>query len=84
MNVDDLSFSDPDFLADPYPTFAALRSRGAVQWHEPTQMWLAFSHKAASDVLRSRSLGRLWSPRFPEIAMPAFELIHEHSLLEIC
>ncbi len=82
MNVDDLSFSDPDFLIDPYPTFAALRAEAAVQWHEPTQMWLALTHRTASDVLRSRSLGRLWSPRFPEISMPAFELIHVHSLLE--
>ena len=81
-SVADLSFSDPAFLADPYPVFAELRAQGAVQWHEPTGMWLAFSHRAASDVLRSRSLGRLWSPRFPEISMPAFELIHVHSLLE--
>ena len=80
--VADLDLADPDFLADPYPTFAALRERAAVQWHEPTQMWLALSHRAASDVLRSRALGRVWSPRFPEIAMPAFELIHVHSLLE--
>ncbi|MHA3702962.1 cytochrome P450 [Jatrophihabitans sp. YIM 134969] len=82
MRIDDLSFSDPEFLADPYPVFAELRAQAPVQWHAPTGMWLAFSHRASSDVLRSRSLGRLWSPRFPEISMPAFELIHVHSLLE--
>lgn len=80
--VADVDLGDPAFLADPYPTFAALRAEAPVVWHEPTGMWLAVSHRAVSDVLRSRSLGRLWTPRFPDVAMPAFELIHVHSLLE--
>lgn len=80
--VTDLDLSDPEFLTDPYPTFAALRARAPVQWHEPTGMWLAFGHAAAAHVLRSRSLGRVWTPRFPDVAMPAFELIHVNSLLE--
>lgn len=77
-----LDFADPAFLADPYPTFAVLREQAPVQWHEPTGMWLTFTHAAANDVLRRRSLGRVYTPRFPAAVMPAFDLIHVNSLLE--
>jgi cytochrome P450 len=33
-------------------------------------------------VLRGRSLGRVWTPRWPDEPMPAFALIHVNSLLE--
>jgi cytochrome P450 len=45
-------------------------------------MWLTFTHAAANAVLRTRSLGRLWSPRDAAEPMPFFELIHVNSLLE--
>jgi cytochrome P450 len=45
-------------------------------------MWLTFSHAAANTVLRARTLGRTWTPRFPDEPMPAFALIHVNSLLE--
>ncbi|MGH8862485.1 MAG: cytochrome P450, partial [Jatrophihabitantaceae bacterium] len=53
-----------------------------VQWHEGLRMWLTFTHAAANAVLRTRSLGRVWTPRWPDEPMPAFELIHVNSLLE--
>jgi cytochrome P450 len=77
-----LAFSSPAVIEDPYPHFAAERSRASVQWHEQTGMWLAFGHAEANAVLRSRSLGRIWTPRWPEQPMPGFELIHRHSMLE--
>jgi cytochrome P450 len=72
----------PDVVADPYPYFAAAREVAPVQWHEPTGMWLTFTHAAANTVLRTRTLGRLWHPRWPSAPMPFFELIHVNSLLE--
>ena len=53
-----------------------------MQWHEGHGMWLAFTHAAANAVLRTRTLGRVWTPRWPDEPMPAFELIHVNSLLE--
>ena len=53
-----------------------------MQWHEGLGMWLTFTHDAANAVLRTRTLGRVWPPRWPDEPMPAFELIHVNSLLE--
>ena len=77
-----LQLSSPDVVADPYPHFAAARRLGAVQWHDGLGMWLTFTHEAANSVLRSRTLGRIWRPRWPDLPMPGFELIHVNSLLE--
>lgn len=77
-----LDLTSAEVIDDPYPHFAAAREQGAVQWHEGLGMWLAFTHAAGNAVLRTRTLGRLWAPRFAAEPMPAFELIHVHSLLE--
>ncbi|MBV9821860.1 MAG: cytochrome P450, partial [Actinobacteria bacterium] len=45
-------------------------------------MWLAFGYPEANAVLRSRTLGRIWTPRWPDVEMPGFELIHRNSMLE--
>jgi len=37
-----LSFANPEFVADPYPQLAELRSLGRPIWHEETGMFLAF------------------------------------------
>ncbi|MGP4113470.1 cytochrome P450 [Streptomyces sp. 4N509B] len=74
--------SDPAFLADPYPTFAALRERGGVHWHAGLGMPVAVSHAACSRVLRDRSAGRIWVDREPAAAFPAFNMLHRNSLLE--
>lgn len=75
-----LDLTSADVVADPYPFFAAARAEAPVQWHDGMGMWLTFTHAAANAVLRHRSLGRLWAPRYPD--MPAFALIHVNSLLE--
>ncbi len=53
-----------------------------MQWHDGLGMWLTFTHDAANAVLRARTLGRIWAPRWPDEPMPAFALIHVNSLLE--
>ena len=77
-----LRLTSPDVVADPYPHFAAARARAPVQWHDELGMWLTFTHHAADAVLRARTLGRIWTPRWPDEPMPSFALIHVHSLLE--
>ncbi|WP_459713960.1 cytochrome P450 [Actinophytocola sp. KF-1] len=73
---------DPAFLADPYPTFAALRAEGPVHRHEEMGLAVAVSHAACSEVLRSRSAGRLWRDKEPASDFVAFNLLHQNSLLE--
>lgn len=73
---------DPAFLADPYPAFAALRADGPVHWHEELGLAVAVSHGACSEVLRSRSAGRLWRDKEPASDFVAFNLLHQNSLLE--
>lgn len=77
-----IDLTSREVILDPYPHFDAARVQDPVQWHEGLQMWLAFSHETANAVLRARTLGRVWSPRWPEEHMPFFELIHINSLLE--
>jgi cytochrome P450 len=77
-----LDVTAPEVVADPYPYFAAARAEASVQWHDGLGMWLTFTHAAANTVLRTRTLGRIWAPRYPDVPMPFFELVHVHSLLE--
>ncbi|MCU1655952.1 MAG: cytochrome [Pseudonocardiales bacterium] len=77
-----LELTSPEVVADPYPYFSAAREQGSVQWHDGLGMWLTFTHRAANAVLRARTLGRVWTPRWPDLPMPAFALIHVNSLLE--
>lgn len=69
-------------VADPYPTFAELRRRGPVGWHDGLGMYLTYGHAEADAVLRHRRLGRVWRSRWPEEALPAYALLHLHSMLE--
>ena len=73
---------DPGFLADPYPTFDALRASAPVHWHEGMGLAVAVSHAACSEVLRNRSAGRLWRDKEPASDFVAFNLLHQNSLLE--
>ena len=77
-----LDFADPDFVADPYPAFAAARGSGAVGWHEASQTWLVLAHGACDAVLRSRRFGRLWSDRQPAERFEPFNLLHRHQMME--
>jgi cytochrome P450 len=73
---------DPEFLADPYPVFDALRERGEVQFHPGMGMAVALSHSACSAVLRDRELGRVFDDAQPVESFAFFNLLHHHSLLE--
>lgn len=78
-----LDLTDPRFVADPYPAFAAARAAAPVSWDEGLGMWLAFSHGACNGLLRDRRLGRIWRDREPVDTFGAFNLIHRNALLEM-
>lgn len=77
-----LSFTDSDFVANPYPQLAELRKVGKPIWHEETGMFLAARYKDANAVLRNRSLGRIFSPRTPESDWETFNYLHADSILD--
>ncbi|MFE0022152.1 cytochrome P450 [Amycolatopsis sp. NPDC059021] len=73
---------DPEFLADPYPAFAALRAEGEVHRHDGLGLAIAVSHAASAAVLRHRGLGRIWQDAQPVERFASFNLLHRNSLLE--
>ncbi|MDA0246855.1 MAG: cytochrome P450 [Actinobacteria bacterium] len=76
------SFSDPDFVADPYPQLALLRQEEGPIWHEESQLFLAAKYKDANKVLRTRTLGRIFTPREPEDDWESFNYLHSDSILD--
>jgi cytochrome P450 len=77
-----LDLGDPAVVADPYPAFAELRVQSPVAWHEGLGLWVATSHAACSQVLRERSLGRIFRPRQPESVWETFNWLHVDSILD--
>ena len=77
-----LDLSDPDVVADPYPSFARLRSEAPVAWHSGLGLWLATSHAACSQVLRDRGLGRIYRAREPHDLWETFNWLHADSILD--
>src|SRR5690349_24144839 len=69
-------------VADPYPFFAEERARHEVAWHEPSGMYLAFSHAASSAVLRDRTFGRIWKDKEPTAYLEPFNLLHRNQMME--
>ena len=52
--------SDPGFVADPYPAYAALREAGRVLLDERSDHWLVPHHADVSALLRDRRFGRTY------------------------
>jgi cytochrome P450 len=85
--------TDPEFLADPYPTYARLRREAPIFFHRPWGKWILTRHADIDRLLRDRRLGRVL-PREQQGRSPAerpplnpehapFHAIQEGSLLEI-
>ncbi len=73
---------DPGFVRNPYAVFDQYRSAGRALRHADTGMWLAFRHADADAVLRSRSLGRIFTPREPVDVWDTFNWLHSDSILD--
>jgi cytochrome P450 len=77
-----LDLTDPQFVDDPYPVFAHLRSGTEVRWHEPTDQWLTLTFAAANTVLRDRRLGRIWTDKTPVERFEPFNRLHRNQMME--
>ena len=82
MRSTSLDLTAPDVVADPYPHFAAERKQGAIAWHEPSGMFLTFTHATVGQVQRDRRLGRLWRDREPLDYLEPFNLLHRNQMME--
>lgn len=77
-----IDFRDPEFLVDPYPILAEAREVGAPFWHEELELFLAPRHADANAVLRSKTLGRIFTPKTPESDWQDFNFLHADSILD--
>src|SRR5215204_2856311 len=82
FQVVDFDPAAPAVLADPYPVFAAERARARASWHDGLGMYVTYGYAEADAVLRDRRLGRIWTLRWPAESLPAYTLLHVHSMLE--
>lgn len=73
---------NPQFLLNPYPVLSELRAHGRPMWHEEMQLWLAATHADATAVLRSKSLGRIYTPQEPSDLWETFNWLHADSIME--
>ncbi len=77
-----INFSDPAFVADPYPALKELRQAGKPVWHDELGIFLAARYNDANAVLRTKTLGRIFSPKEPESQWNEFNWLHSDSLLD--
>ena len=77
-----INFSDPAFVENPYPALKELRQAGKPVWHEETGMFLAARYNDANAVLRTKTLGRIFTPKEPESQWHEFNWLHSDSLLD--
>ena len=77
-----INFSDPAFVENPYPALKELRQVGKPVWHEEVGMFLAARHVDANALLRTKTLGRIFTPKEPESQWNEFNWLHSDSLLD--
>ena len=76
----------PDFVQNPYPFYAKLRSAGDVVWWDDYNMACATTHRAVTAALRDKRMGRECpaecAPNIPAHLTP-FYANEGHSMLEL-
>ena len=77
-----INLQDAGFVADPYPELELLRASNGPVFHEGLGVFLAARHSDASAVLRTRSLGRIFSPKEPSDQWETFNWLHSDSILD--
>ena len=77
-----INFTDPHFVADPYPALKQLREAPGPVWHDGMQIFLAARHSDANDVFRNKSLGRIFKEKTPEFEWEIFNWLHADSILD--
>ncbi len=79
MHVD---LEDANVVANPYHWFEEWRAVGRPVFHQGLGMHLAATYADANAVLRSKSLGRIWTDRHPDDVWSTFNWLHSDSILE--
>lgn len=77
-----IDFRDPDVIRDPYPHLKELRDLDKPFWHPDLEVFLAATHRDANEVLRNKSLGRIYIDRAPESEWGVFNWLHSDSILD--
>ncbi|MFM8937470.1 MAG: cytochrome P450 [Actinomycetota bacterium] len=77
-----IDFRDPDVIRDPYPHLGELRDLDKPFWHPDLEVFLAATHRDANEVLRNKSLGRIYIDRAPESEWGVFNWLHSDSILD--
>ena len=61
MDLQDIDFRSPEIIANPYPTYALLREKAPIFYHEASRMTFISRYEDVDDLLRDRRLGRQFS-----------------------
>ena len=77
-----IDFKNIDVINDPYPHLAELRRADKPIWHPDLEVFLAATHRDANEVLRNKSLGRIYTERIPETEWQVFNWLHSDSILD--
>jgi cytochrome P450 len=77
-----IDFKNIDVINDPYPHLAELRRADKPIWHPELEVFLAATHRDANEVLRNKSLGRIYTERIPESEWQVFNWLHSDSILD--
>jgi cytochrome P450 len=77
-----ISLTDKDFVINPYPGLKKLREAGKPIWHEESGLFLAARYKDANQVLRTRTLGRIFQDKLPQEEWETFNYLHSDSILD--
>ena len=77
-----IDFKNIDVISDPYPHLAELRRAEKPIWHPELEVFLAATHRDANEVLRNKSLGRIYTERIPESEWQVFNWLHSDSILD--
>ena len=77
-----IDFRDPAVINDPYPFLDELRTNENPIWHDGLGLFLAPRYRDANEVLRNKSLGRIYKERLPESEWEVFNWLHSDSILD--
>ncbi|NBY51418.1 MAG: cytochrome P450 [Actinobacteria bacterium] len=77
-----IDFKNIDVINNPYPHLAELRRAEKPIWHPDLEVFLAATHRDANEVLRNKSLGRIYTERIPETEWQVFNWLHSDSILD--
>lgn len=77
-----IDFANIDVINNPYPHLAELRRTDKPIWHPDLKVFLAATHRDANEVLRNKSLGRIYTERIPESEWQVFNWLHSDSILD--